>query len=160
MSNGITDLIGGSEGGEIKTFQTGERSECSKQKINAGGKTIYYYEIMSSLINNEALKVRIDIYFEFDGCDVFNGDASYRVINSYPLDSFDFGWKFKLSERDRDPLFPDLDCCRRARCVILEVKLVLKSGIDIWRIIGIGGDTAFERKFLICGDGHWEQLAP
>lgn len=166
MNTDINDLINeitaaaSKEGGTTPSFFTGERSDCSRKRIEVGGGGLFYHEILSSLIDSEALKLRVDITWEYDGCDVFSGDCTFNVLESYPLDSFEFSWTSKQLQRTRPPLFPETECCRRAKCLEVTPRILMKSGISVFRLIGIGGDSVFERKFVICGDNFWQQIAP
>ncbi len=151
------ELLAGSEGGETPTFQTGERSDCSREACQVRSQTITFENWAKNVLGWKVVILDNAITYEYDGCDVFNGDVSLTTTRTRPLDTAKLSWTFRPVETTAPSGCPQ--CCQQARCIELTVKNELVSGLNIFRLIGIGGNSIWERKFLICGDGSCTQTA-
>lgn len=150
------DLLSGAEGGRTPAFQTGDMTACSKKSCEVGATKIRFENWGKNLLGWKVVILTNTVTYEYDGCDVLNGDVSLTTTRTRPLDTAKLTWTFRPVATSAESGCPK--CCGRSRCLELTVRNELVSGLNIWRLIGIGGNSIWERKFRICGDGSWQQI--
>jgi hypothetical protein len=151
--DGIVDTIAErlESGGETKTFQTAARSDCSRQacQVRRVGNAVAFggYNILGQVI----YCYEVDFFYEVDGCDVFNGTVGLNTLKKRPLDIVDFRWTQKVIETTGVTGCPD--CCEGSRCVMVDVEVEISSGLNVFRLLGLGSNKIVTIKVSIFGSG-------